>query len=135
MDNDRRESLRLFLKKLGRARISPEALEQYDRALTHRSAVREIGDGGDNERLEFLGDRVLNFIIAEYLYETFSEAEGELTARMEFTKNRNLARLISASGTGFENLILTGKGQVKTPRIIAGSFEPFISMPGLNEQK
>jgi ribonuclease-3 len=127
MDDDRRDTLRGFLRSLGRTKVSAEALERYDQALTHRSAIGEVGVCEDNERLEFLGDRILNFVVAEYLYETFSEAEGELTARMEFTKNRNLALLVAASGTGFEELILSGKGQAKTARIIAGSFEAFIA--------
>jgi ribonuclease-3 len=128
MDNDRRESLQVFLRKLGRTRVSTEALERYHQALTHRSYCREKGSGeGDNERLEFLGDRILNFVVAEYLYSTFAGTEGELTIRMEFTKNRNLAFLVAKSGNGLEELILTGKGQEKTPRIIAGSFEAFIA--------
>jgi ribonuclease-3 len=128
MDNDRRESLRKLLKKLGRVEVSTVSLERYHRALTHRSYIREQGGKeGDNERLEFLGDRILNFVVAEYLYSTFSETAGELTARMEFTKNRNLALLIAASRIGLEELILTGKGQEKTPRLIAGAFEAFIA--------
>jgi ribonuclease-3 len=128
MDNDRRESLQVFLRKFGRARVALEALERYHQALTHRSYSRELGgQEGDNERLEFLGDRILNFVVAEYLYSTFPGTEGELTVRMEFTKNRNLAHLVATSGNGLEELILTGKGQEKTPRIIAGSFEAFIA--------
>ena len=55
----------------------------FERALTHASA----GDGArgvqDNERLEFLGDRVLNLLAAERLVELYPDAsEGELTKRM-----------------------------------------------------
>ena len=42
-----------------------------DAALTHRSA-----GGANNERLEFLGDAVLDLIIAQYLFERFPEADG-----------------------------------------------------------
>jgi ribonuclease-3 len=130
MDNDRKRSLRNLLKKLGRPRVSAKALERYDQALTHRSYLCENNvkpAQKDNERLEFLGDRVLNLTIAEYLYLSFPGAEGELTARMEWTKNQNLASLVVSSGTGLDELIRTGKGQVKTQRIIAGSFEAFIA--------
>lgn len=128
MDDERQESLRTFLKRLGRTRISAEALERYNQALTHSSYGRQSGDGeGDNERLEFLGDRVLNFLLAEYLYKAFPEAEGELTARMEVSRNRNLARRVIVSGSGLEDLILLGKGQEMTPRIVAGSFEAFVA--------
>ena len=128
MDNDRRKSLFALLKKLRRIRVPADALERYNQALTHRSYGRDKGEGeGDNERLEFLGDRILNFIVAEYLFEEFPGTEGDLTARMEFTKNRNLAHLIAQSGIGFEDLILIGKGQEVTPRVLAGSFEAFLA--------
>jgi ribonuclease-3 len=51
------------------------------RALTHRSYVNENKDAiEDNERLEFLGDAVLDFIVAEWLYNHYPEKpEGDLT--------------------------------------------------------
>jgi len=48
-------------------------------ALTHRSAVRERARHGHNERLEFLGDAVLQLITTEYLFELTDKPEGELT--------------------------------------------------------
>jgi len=58
-------------------------------ALTHRSAVRRRGRGpASNERLEFMGDRVLGLLIAEWLVERYPrEQEGEL--------GRRLAHLVS----------------------------------------
>lgn len=75
---------------LGHAFRRPELLRE---ALTHRSAVpgRRIGRGrtapatgaGSNERLEFIGDRVLGLLIAEWLAERFpDEQEGELGPRL-----------------------------------------------------
>lgn len=59
-----------------------------ERALTHRSALGQRGPDGEapagrsNERLEFLGDRVLGMVIAERLLQTFpNESEGELAPR------------------------------------------------------
>ena len=51
------------------------------RALTHRSYLNENKDAiEDNERLEFLGDAVLDFMVAEWLYHLFPEKpEGDLT--------------------------------------------------------
>lgn len=51
------------------------------RALTHRSYLNENNDAiEDNERLEFLGDAVLDFIVAEWLYDHYPEKpEGDLT--------------------------------------------------------
>jgi len=49
-------------------------------ALTHRSHVHETGGGCDNQRLEFLGDAILDFVMADALYVARSEAhEGELS--------------------------------------------------------
>lgn len=48
-------------------------------ALTHRSAVRETKSHGHNERLEFLGDAVLELAATEYLYNLSEKPEGELT--------------------------------------------------------
>ncbi len=54
---------------------TPNHLELYTLALTHRSASR-----GSNERLEFLGDAVLGLVIAEELYRLYpNETEGKLT--------------------------------------------------------
>ncbi|QQR70976.1 MAG: hypothetical protein IPI71_00055 [Methanolinea sp.] len=46
---------------------------------------------------------------------------------MEWTENRNLARAVSALAIGFEDLVLVGSNQEKTPRIIAGAFEAFVA--------
>jgi ribonuclease-3 len=50
-------------------------------AFVHRSYLNENPDfpGGHNERLEFLGDAVLELIVTEYLYKTYPNPEGELT--------------------------------------------------------
>ena len=48
-------------------------------ALTHRSAVRESRKSGHNERLEFLGDAVLELATTEYLFHVSEKPEGDLT--------------------------------------------------------
>jgi ribonuclease-3 len=54
-----------------------------ERALTHASVGKGAKKVGDNERLEFLGDRVLNLIVAEHILQQMPEAtEGELSKRM-----------------------------------------------------
>lgn len=76
------------------------------RALTHRSA-----SGNHNERLEFLGDGVLNFIIAAALYETKPSApEGDLSRlRAALVRERTLAAIADELSLG--DLIVLGPGE------------------------
>ena len=69
-----------LLAKIGHVFNDPEMLE---RALTHSSALEGVRDGRqDNERLEFLGDRVLGLVVADMLIDAFPQApEGELARR------------------------------------------------------
>ena len=128
---EREPAIREFLAspEIGRQSISPAAFARYDAAFTHRSYAREsesVPKGiADNERLEFLGDRVLNLVIAEFLFSEFEEPEGSLAARMEWTKNRNLASVLSTAAPAFTGLIRVGRNQGMTPMIVAGSFEAF----------
>ncbi len=83
------------------------------RALTHRSYVNENEDFPleDNERLEFLGDAVLDFVTAEYLYHRFPEmSEGQLTSlRAALVRTETLAHFASEMGLG-EHIYL-GRGE------------------------
>ena len=84
-----------FADALGIKFRDPDLLTQ---ALTHRSFVNEYeGDGGasDNERLEFLGDAVLDLIVADMLYRKYPQVdEGALTQlRAALVKTESLARL------------------------------------------
>jgi len=80
----------------------------FQRALTHASA-RSGKPLQDNERLEFLGDRVLGLAIAEYLCETFPEAtEGELARRFNrLVRGGTCAAIGRKIGLG-PHLILSG---------------------------
>lgn len=78
-------------------------------ALTHRSA-----SGDNNERLEFLGDAVLDFVISDFVFRAHANAqEGDLSRlRSSLVKDTLLAELASELGIG-EHLIL-GSGERKT---------------------
>lgn len=80
-----------------------------DRALTHRS----FGPG-NNERLEYLGDAVLSFVVAEMLYRSFPDAsEGELSRfRASLVSGEALAPIAASLGLG-EQLRL-GDGEMKS---------------------
>ncbi len=63
-------------------------------ALTHRSATSERNRHGHNERLEFLGDAVLQLITTEYLYHLSDRPEGELTNwRSALVQGNHLAQI------------------------------------------
>lgn len=64
------------------------------RALTHRSSVRASRLHGHNERLEFLGDAVLELVASEFLFTFEDKTEGQLTAwRSMLVRGENLAKV------------------------------------------
>ncbi len=102
-------------------------------ALTHRSYVNEHdeADLSDNERLEFLGDAVLDFISGEMLYRRFPEMpEGDLTRlRAALVRTESLAALALDCRIG--EALRMGKGEEKgggreRPNNLCGAFEAVI---------
>jgi ribonuclease-3 len=81
-------------------------------ALTHRSYVNEVEvDMRDNERLEFLGDAILDFVVADMLFRRFVDvSEGELTQlRAALVRTDSLAILAGECQLG--EFLLMGKGE------------------------
>ncbi len=100
------------------------------RALTHRSYINEHPDFcfDDNERLEFLGDAVLDFLTGEYLYHRFPEMrEGELTSlRSALVRRETLAHFARQLGLGRYLLMSHGEaesGGRDRPAILCAAFE------------
>jgi len=82
------------------------------RALTHRSYLNEHPEAlEDNERLEFLGDAVLDFLVGAWLYNRFPEMrEGELTRlRSALVRTEQLAEF--AGQNGFGAALRLGRGE------------------------
>jgi ribonuclease-3 len=74
--------------------ISFRKKDLLHQALTHRSAVRRSRAGGHNERLEFLGDAVLELVATEHLFQYTEKTEGELTSwRAALVQGEHLARV------------------------------------------
>jgi ribonuclease-3 len=103
------------------------------RALTHRSYLNEHPDFGfeDNERLEFLGDAVLDFVTGEYLYHRFPEmAEGPLTSlRSALVRRETLARFARHFDLGLH--LLMGHGEAESggrdrPAQLCAAFEAVV---------
>lgn len=84
-------------------------------ALTHRSYLNENRDikGGHNERLEFLGDAVLELVITHYLYEKYpSKTEGDLTSIRSALVNAQTCAQV-AGELGVNNFLLLSRGEAK----------------------
>jgi len=85
-----------------------------ENALTHSSFANERRDGrASNERLEFLGDSILGFVVAEYLYRLLPDKpEGDLTRiRADLVCERNLAKAANEIGLGAHLLLGHGEAQ------------------------
>jgi ribonuclease-3 len=78
-----------FIATIG---YSPRDWRLFIESLLHRSYLPYVGEGWQsNERLEFLGDAVLNFIVAEYLFKIYPEMEeGDLTKLRSRLVNRRI---------------------------------------------
>jgi ribonuclease-3 len=103
-------------------------------ALTHRSHAHERGGAGAThyERLEFLGDALLGFLVSERLYrEDAAAAEGALTRRRQtVVRTSTLARVSRELGLG--EAILLGKGEERTGgrgkiSLLADAFEAVLA--------
>lgn len=83
-------------------------------AITHRSYLNEHPDFklDHNERLEFLGDAVLELVVTEYLYKNFGNPEGELTNWRASLVNGDSLALVSHS-LEIEDFIMMSKGESK----------------------
>lgn len=102
--------------------------ELLDRAMTHRSAAQGHTAEWSNERLEFLGDRVLGLVVAEAMLERFPLArEGELAPRLNSIVSRETCGVVGAAlGIG-DSLIIDaaerGTGGAAKPSLIANAME------------
>lgn len=106
--------------------------ELFDVAFTHRSFLNENRTVAleHNERMEFLGDAVLELVVTEYLYKNYQESEGILTNWRSALVNGKMLSSI-ATELDFEPLLKMSKGEAKSIEksrryILANAFEAFI---------
>lgn len=124
------ENLNIFEKKVGITFKDKKLLMQ---AFLHRSYLNENRDlkMDHNERLEFLGDAVLELVVTEYLYSKFpKKPEGELTSYRAALVNTSTLSTI-ATGLSMNDFLLLSRGEAKdTGRarqyILANTFEAFV---------
>ncbi len=129
-EDNRQERTNKFLKIIG---VETKNLELFETALTHRSFINEtrLEKIEHNERLEFLGDAVLELIITEYLFHKYPEKfEGELTSfRAATVRTESLAETAEKLGIG--DFLFVSKGEEMTggrkkPYILANTYESLL---------
>lgn len=100
-------------------------------ALTHRSYANESNNEPHNERLEFLGDAILNFISGDYLYRYCPELqEDEMTRRRSaLVDEKQLAKFATNIGLDFRMRLGRGliqSGGYQNPNLLSSTFEAVV---------
>ena len=117
----------LFLVKS--LRIKPRNIKLYELAFLHRSASLLLPDGSvaNNERLEYLGDAVIDAVIADYLFRKFpKEHEGALTRMRSRIVNRTqLDAVASKMGLG-KVIIANGSKGMSKNKVCGDAFEALV---------
>jgi len=113
--------------------VSFKDKDMLTQALVHRSYLNENPSfpHGHNERLEFLGDAVLELVVTEFLYRTYPNPEGELTNwRASLVNSKMLAEL--ASELNLNDYLYLSRGEAKEVNskargyILANAFEAVV---------
>lgn len=125
-------------KKLG---VKFNNLDVLRQAVTHRSYLNEHRsyELEHNERLEFLGDAVLELVVTEYLYKNYPNPEGEMTNwRAALVNGEMLAKISKILGV--EKYLLMSRGEAKdTGRarqyLLANAFESIVGAIYIDQKK
>ncbi len=104
------------LQKLFKAmKISPKSSKRYIEALTHMSFSHESKNNVEPyERLEFLGDSILGFFVAQHIFNNYKEMEpGQMTLlKSNMVNKRSLSKI--GRELNLQHYMLLGKGENKT---------------------
>ncbi|WP_418129362.1 MULTISPECIES: ribonuclease III [Staphylococcus] len=122
-----------FKQKMKALELNHDNIELYQQAFSHSSFINDFNMNrlDHNERLEFLGDAVLELTVSRYLFDKYPELpEGNLT-KMRATIVCEPSLVIFANKIQLNELILLGKGEEKTggrtrPSLVSDAFEAFI---------
>lgn len=118
------------MKILDELKVIPNDINLFETAFTHTSYCNENKNVESYERLEFLGDKILDFIVSEYLYKNRHIFEGEMTKiRASHVCEDALAEY--SLNSHFDEYLRLGKGEELTggrgkKTILADVFEAFI---------
>lgn len=126
-----------FEKKMNISFQNKGLLQQ---AFIHRSYINEQKESGltHNERLEFLGDAVLELVVTDFLYEKYPDTpEGKLTAyRSSLVRTESISK--AARDLGMNDLLMLSKGESQDQGkardyILANTFEAFVGAVYLDQ--
>lgn len=132
--NKRTESVEDFARILD---VEFQKIELLQAALTHKSYYFEVQESSSNqelmhnEKLEFLGDAVLDLILSEFLMELFpDDSEGSLSKKRASLVNETVLAAVAVD-LQIANYILLGKGEFvtggnKKPRILSSAYEAIL---------
>ncbi len=125
------------MKLLEKFNIIPNDIKYYEEAFAHSSYVNENRKECTYERLEFLGDAVLELIVTDFLYRNTNFEEGEMT-KLRATYVCENALYEYATKLNFSEYIKVGKGELKNggqyrKPIMADIFEAFIGAVYLDQ--
>ncbi len=126
--HERKKELKRILKK---NQINFKNFNLINLSLSHRSYINERGLTENNEKLEFLGDSILGFVITEYLFLNFRDySEGELARIKSVVISENTLSKV-AINIGLDKIILIGKGEEISggrakKTILSDAFEAFL---------
>lgn len=113
-----------LVKKLG---YRPKNLELFHKALTHKSYSNLRDDIQSNERLEYLGDTVIDLIVAHFLFQKFPDRdEGYLTKLKSKIVNRNMLSQIGAELELAEHIRYKTGRSIRVATIEGNAFEALI---------
>lgn len=103
-------------------------------ALTHRSYTNQLkkqGENYNNERIEFLGDAVLELVVSEYLYKEYPDFPEGILTLVRSTVVRTSSLSTALEKIGVQDSIIMGKGEEKSggknkPYILANTYEAIV---------
>jgi len=125
LDKQEKEFFYFVKNQLG---FTPNSILLYRKALTHKSVILKSVDGKtlSNERLEFLGDSILDSIISEYLFKRYNHLdEGFLTQMRAKLVNRKSLNEIAA-GLKVHKYIKTNNISIDSNNVLGNAFEALV---------
>lgn len=122
-----KKHLELLKEKLDEFKISPKNLDIYLEALTHSSFANEYNLKYNYEKLEFLGDAAISWVISNYLYSLKQLSAGEKSIKKaKLVSGKNFVRI--SGEIQLDKLVFVGKGLQNniTNKILEDCFEAFM---------